>query len=146
MRFPRNTKIFRGQLDPAPFIGVFFLLLIFVLFNSSLVFTPGVRIELPEASDLPGTLNPTVMVAVDASGQTYFENQAVNEQQLKERLQQAVQKYEIPITLVVQADKAATVAELIRLKSLAREAGIYEVIEATRPPVFGAPQSNPDSP
>ncbi len=42
MRFPHNTKIFRGQLDAAPFVGVFFLLVIFLLFNSGLVFTPGI--------------------------------------------------------------------------------------------------------
>ena len=54
MRFPHNTKIFRGQLDAAPFLGVFFLLLIFLLLNSSLVFTPGVEIQLPETANVPG--------------------------------------------------------------------------------------------
>ena len=42
MRFPRNAKIFRGQLDAAPLAGVFFLLLIFFLLSSRLAFTPGV--------------------------------------------------------------------------------------------------------
>ena len=59
MRFPHNTKIFRGQLDAAPFVGVFFLLVIFLLFNSGLVFTPGVPIRLPEADGLPAADNAT---------------------------------------------------------------------------------------
>jgi biopolymer transport protein ExbD len=45
MRFERHVKIFRGQLDPAPFAGVLFLLVIFVLLGF-LLYTPGVLVEL----------------------------------------------------------------------------------------------------
>ena len=75
MRFPRHARIFRGQLDAAPFAGVFFLVLIFITLNSPLVFTPGVRVELPEADGLPGVANPAAVVVVDRSGQYYLENQ-----------------------------------------------------------------------
>ena len=54
MKFPRNARIFRGQLDAAPFAIVFFLLVIFLML-SSLVYTPGVHIELPVADGLTGT-------------------------------------------------------------------------------------------
>ena len=57
MKFPRNARIFRGRLDVAPFAAVFFLLATFLLLGS-LVYTPGVRLELPEADDLPGTDKP----------------------------------------------------------------------------------------
>lgn len=40
MRFARNARIFRGQLDAAPFAAVFFLLVIFMMLGS-LVYTPG---------------------------------------------------------------------------------------------------------
>ena len=53
MRFPRNRQIFRGQLDVAAFASVLFLLLIFILLRSQLVFTPGVPIRLIEADDTP---------------------------------------------------------------------------------------------
>jgi hypothetical protein len=46
MRFPRNAKMFRGQMDAAPFAGVFFLLTLFVLL-ASFTYTPGVRLRLP---------------------------------------------------------------------------------------------------
>ena len=49
MKFPRNARIFRGQLDASPFVGVLFLVAIFLLLNSSLVFVPGIAINLPEA-------------------------------------------------------------------------------------------------
>jgi len=64
MKFPRNARIFRGQLDASPFVGVLFLVAIFLLLNSSLVFVPGVAIKLPEAADLPGVFCPTFSVVV----------------------------------------------------------------------------------
>ena len=50
MKFPRNARIFRGQLDAAPFASVFFLLVIFVMLGSVLQ-TPGVRVDLPQAAN-----------------------------------------------------------------------------------------------
>jgi len=52
MRFPRSVKPFRGQLELAPFLSVFFLLAILLLFGSSLVFTPGIPLHLPESVEL----------------------------------------------------------------------------------------------
>jgi len=34
MKFPRNARIFRGQLDAAPFAIVFFLLVLFLMLAS----------------------------------------------------------------------------------------------------------------
>jgi biopolymer transport protein ExbD len=138
MKFTRNARIFRGQIDAAPFAGVFFLFVIFLVL-ASLVYTPGVKIQLPEATDLPGADHPTRAVAVDANGQLYFENQLVQKAQLKTRLKEAVKKSTEPLTLVVRADKAVTFETLARLTLLAREAGIKEVVLATRPRAFASP-------
>ena len=135
MRFPRNTRIFRGQLDAAPFAGVFFLLVIFLLLNSALVFTPGVPIQLPEAVNLPGTANRTLVVAMDENGQLYFENQIIGPARFKEKLQSAVSAAPQPLTLVVQADRRVIIEKLMALWLLARSAGIKEIIHATRPPM-----------
>jgi biopolymer transport protein ExbD len=143
MRFPRNAKIFRGQLDAAPLVGVLFLLVIFLLLNSTFVFTPGVRIQLPELADLPGVSGPARVVALDRYGQVYFENQVVAAETLRGRLQQAVRESGQPLTLVVQADKAATLDSWMRLSKLAREAGVKEVLFAARPPLFAAQPGAP---
>jgi biopolymer transport protein ExbD len=135
MRFPRNRKIFRGQVDPAPYAGVFFLLLILLLLSSSLVFTPGVPIRLPAAADLPGAAQPNLVVAVDASGQFYYENQLMDAGRLRQKLQAALGNAREPFTLVIQADQATRYDVLVRLGLLAREAGIKAVYLATRPAV-----------
>ena len=138
MKFPRNARIFRGQLDMAPFAAVFFLLVIFVILGS-LVYTPGVRIQLPAADNLPGTDRPTVTVAVDASGRLYFENQSISEDELKPRLRAAAKKSREPLTLVVQADKAVTQETIVHLTLLARDAGITDALLATLPPLIAPP-------
>lgn len=136
MRFPRNTKIFRGQLDAAPYAGVLFLLVIFLILHSKLVFPPGVAIRLPEAAALPGVEGPTVAVVVDANGRFYFRNQMADETQLETRLREAVAAAKEPLTLVVQADEAVAYRVVSRLWLIARAAGIQDMLQATRPPLI----------
>lgn len=135
MRFPRNTRIFAGQLDPAAWLAVFFLLVIFLLL-AGLVYTPGVRVQLPEASGLPGTDKPILAVAVDANGKLYFKNQLVEPQQLKKQLQTITQKSAEQFVLVIRADKAAKHESVLKLVLLARDSGINEVLLATLPRPF----------
>jgi biopolymer transport protein ExbD len=138
MRFPRNKQIFRGQLDVAAFASVLFILLIFMLLHSQLIFTPGVPIRLPEADDLPGVIGQTRVVSVDASGQYYFDNQLTHERVLGQRLLEEVKASREPITLVIQADEAVTSSRIMQLVVLARKAGVKDSVWATRPPVSRA--------
>jgi biopolymer transport protein ExbD len=137
MRFPRNKQIYRGQLDVAAFASVLFILLIFVLLHSQLVFTPGVPIRLPEASELPGVIGHTVVVAIDASGQYYFDNQITHERLLHRRLSEEVAASREPITLIIQADKAVSWDRIVELWVLAHRAGVKYAAGATRPPSSG---------
>lgn len=137
MKFPRSARIFRGHLDFAPFAAVFFLLLIFAVLGT-LIYTPGVQVELPRADNLEGTDRPTIAVAVDAAGRYYFENQPIAEAALKSSLQLAAKKSPEPLTLLVQADKQVAYDHLMRLTLLARDAGIRDALFATLPRMFPA--------
>ncbi len=146
MKFPRNARIFRGNLDVAPFAGVFFLLVIFLLL-ASLVYTPGYLIRLSEAPtmELSGVAGPTVAVAVDANGQLYFENQLIQKEELRRRLIKVAQKSREPLTLVIEADKAATHDMEVQLAGLALDpkVGIKQVLWKTLPRLFDAPAKAP---
>jgi biopolymer transport protein ExbD len=102
---------------------------------------PGARIDLPMAEQLPGAARPTVVVAVDLSGQIYFESQVVQEESLQARLASTVRQAKEPPTLVLLADKAVPYELIVRLGTVARAAGIREVLLAARPPIF--PPSQP---
>jgi biopolymer transport protein ExbD len=139
MKFQRNARIFQGRLDAAPFASVLFLLVIFLM-AGSLVYTPGVHLQLPTTSDLPGLDKPLVAVALDKNGQLYFENQWIQESELRVRLGQMAKTAKEPLTLLVRADKEATSEMLVHLTSLAREAGIPEAFLAALPRPFAEPQ------
>lgn len=144
MKFPRNARILRSQLDAAPLAAVFFLLVIFVMMGS-LVYTPGVHIELPVANtaasgnDLPGTDQPTITIAVDSGNRLFHANQLITEDELKTRLAQAVANSPEPPTLIVQAHKTVTLESYTRLTLLARDAGIRKSLLATQPRPVAAP-------
>jgi len=127
MRFPHNAKIFRGQFDAAPYVGVFFLLVIFLLAHSAMVFVPGVPIELPTGANLPGIEKPIAVVAVDAGGTFYFENQMCDEKRLRERLKATVERSREPITLVTRIDRSADTEVFARLAEVARDVGILHL-------------------
>ena len=142
MKFTRNAKLYKGQLDAGPFAGVFFILVMFLVFHSSLVFTPGLRINLPETTrkDLPGISGPSAVVAMDISGNLFFENQIINESSLKDRLRTLQQKNP-GLVLIIQADQSVKLEYFFRLSKLAQDAGISEVLMASHPPMV--PGANP---
>jgi biopolymer transport protein ExbD len=139
MKYSRNLKVFRGQLDMAPFAGVLFLLVIFMLLNTNLVFTPGVPIDLPTAGmdEFPGLDKPSIVVALDERGIFYCNNQVVQAEGLKTILTDAA--HSVPgLVMIVHADKNARMDSLANLNRIARDSGIAKVVMALRPELFQA--------
>jgi len=141
MKFPRRAKLFRNPFDMTAYAAVFFLMVIFLVLGAQR-YTPGVKIELPVADDLPGTDKSTVAVAMDENGRYYFDNQVIEEADLKKRLASRASATPQPIVLVIYADKAVRQERVIRLALLARDAGIPEALLATLP----RPASGPSQP
>jgi biopolymer transport protein ExbD len=146
MKFPRNARITKGSLEAAPWAAVMFLLIIFIMLGG-LLYTPGVRVQLPEAGELPGTDRPTIRVAMDAAGGLYYQNQLVSDLTLVQELRKQTQQVtaEKP-TLVIEADKQVSYDHLVHLTQLARKAGIEDALLATLPSPaqkIGSPVAQP---
>ncbi|MGA2245256.1 MAG: biopolymer transporter ExbD [Verrucomicrobiota bacterium] len=139
MKFPRNAKILRSHFDVAPFAAVFFLLLIFLMLGA-LIPTAGIPLQPPVADNLPGTDRPTVAMAVDASGNLYYDNQIVSEKVLINQLIVADKTARSPLTLLIHADQAVSYQTLVHLALLARHCGITNAWLATLPAVEPAVQ------
>lgn len=147
MKFRRNLRLFTGQLSVAPYVGVAFLLLIFLTLNSILVQTPGVRIELPPTpEEATGPKYPPLTIALDKSGQLFFEQQAISAASLAPKLKARVQQARVPLSLVVQADAGTPYATLMPIHRLAQEAGFKELLWATRPNTSPTPVPAPNQP
>jgi biopolymer transport protein ExbD len=136
MRFPRNARITKGSLEAAPWAAVMFLLIIFIML-CGLLYTPGVRVQLPVADELPGINGPSIRVAMDSAGRLYYRNQLIDENALVQTLTEFAKAAPEKPTLVVEADKQATYDQLIHLTRLARKAGIHDALLATLPSTAG---------
>ncbi len=140
MKFQRHVKIFRGQLDVAPFAAIFFLMLCFFMMGS-LLYTPGVTMQVapPVADGFSGIDNPTITMAIAATGQFIFDNKVIEEHELKAALQKKIAnapKSSRELTLVLIPDKSVSYEVLTKVRSLARDAGISVVLEAVRPSAY----------
>ena len=128
MRFPRNVKPFRGQIDMAPLAGVLFLLLIFILL-ASLVYTPGIPIRLSSANPNAGATRTNLLLK--AQGEILFGNRIYKTNSM-EQLRAELKNLALPATLVVEADKGAPRNVLTEVRDMARGLGLgFKVSGAT---------------
>jgi biopolymer transport protein ExbD len=146
MKFPRNARIFRGQLDFAPFAAVLLLLVIFVLLGKTL-YTPGIPVRLASAGELilPGAIGRTLSVAVTTNA-FYFQDRQVTESELSNGLFAAKQKISEPVTLILQLDKEVTDEKSSRLIWIGQQAGFTNFLKATLPRVYDPSSARPTPP
>ena len=79
MKYAGKIKPLYSGLNAAPFIGVLFVMLPMLLFHTSIVFKPGVEvnISLPVSDQKSGVTDPSLSVAVDSKNILYFQNRQV---------------------------------------------------------------------
>lgn len=132
MRYPRNAKIFRGQLDMAPWASMLFLLLMLFLIKIGLFNNPGLMLELPETDHLTGIEGPAETVLLDSKGHLYYLNRRVEDEAFVTALTGKREKLGSEMSLVLHADRGSTLEDIVRVGNLAREAGISRVLLAAR--------------
>jgi len=150
MRYPRNIKILKCGYDTSAILSVFFVLITFMLLNSSFVLKKGVhaQLELPKA-DLPGITGACMIVGIDRDGKYYHDGQIWNEEKedsatktntlcLLGKMSSAIHKTPT-MTLVIVPDKDASVEKLSQLTALAYHAGIQKILIATDGRTLDAP-------
>lgn len=130
VKFPRSTRLFRGQLDLAPFLCVLFLLAAALLLRDFLVLPRGARLVLPpQDSPVAAAAGERVLiVAVDAARRLYFENQIIGREGLEAALTERSRNPGASRTLLIQPDQSVPYGELAELAVIARRAGMRQII------------------
>jgi len=126
MRFPRNAKIFRGQIDAAPFAGLFFMLLLMLLLYGNSIFIPGIRVQLRDQTT-PELEERTL--TVEASGRVTYLGERYEVERFEERLRLQAQAGRLPSRVRYIVEPKASAALVTRVEQFTRELGI-----ALRPP------------
>lgn len=132
MRYKRNLKPLKNKLDGTAFSPLLILIILFLLIESSLIFKPGVSVQLPspQSVELPGITGPTLIVGIDRAGQCYFEGKIISGDLLLKQLIRAKEKNP-DTTLIIVSDKDARVEVLSSLSALTYQAGLQKILIAT---------------
>ncbi len=132
MRFRRNLTIARGLLDMTPLIDVVLLLLIFFMLSSSFVFSPGVKVDLPEYSSSESLKKSDLVVTITEEGLYLYNDSAVVLTELKNRLTQAASEH-LNARLIIKAANHVPHGDVVRVMLMAKDAGVKNQAFATRP-------------
>ena len=132
MRFKKNREEEPG-ISIAPLIDIMFLLLIFFMVTSHFDIASGVRINLPKITKkmTASEDESRITIIIDKSAQAYLEGNKIEEDALKEKLQNLVKERGF-VSLIIQADKDVSHGKVVQIMDLAKSAGIHSIIIAAK--------------
>ena len=132
MKFKRRVAIFSGQLELTPLIDVVLLLLIFFVLSSSLIFSPGIRIELPESTASTDVQSTDLEIKITDKNEVYFRNKLISPLDVDEELHRELADVkdklahgdEIP-RLIINADEKIPWGRVIHIMDIAWTEGFH---------------------
>ncbi len=125
---PRKTRLLKGDLDITPLIDCVFLLLIFFMLSSSFVRPAGIRVNLPKTVTADILQEEKFVIVVTSDNIIRYEDEPMTIQELRSFLQEKAEGIE---SLLIKADKAASLGKIIEIWDMCRELGIVKLNIAT---------------
>src|SRR5688572_25359505 len=117
MRYPRNVKIFRGGVDAAPFAGLFFATVLFMVLFYSHVFFPGVPVALADEDEAAATLSER-SVEVLRDRKVLFLGEVYEMAAFEAQVAGLTQRGELPQRAVLKSDPGAPEDAVTRVENL----------------------------
>ncbi|MFA4888585.1 MAG: biopolymer transporter ExbD [Candidatus Omnitrophota bacterium] len=131
MRFKGSRMELEHGLKPidiAPLIDIVFQLLIFFMLTSSFIMQPGIKVNLPKAVTSEVVRYENIEILVTGENVVYLNGRIVNTQELKLLLTQAAKRNS---TILIKADKRASLGRVVDVWDMARDLGITQINIAT---------------
>ena len=129
----RRNKIIRGALDITPLVDLVFLLIIFFLLSTTFRITPGIKIDLPQASSQKiVSEKKEITLSIDQVGVVYFNKDPVEPDILTSRLATAAQE-DPDTTVLIKGDRAAGFGFVVDLLGMVKDSGLHRIAIMTRP-------------
>ena len=124
----RRHKIIGGGLDIAPFVNVFFVLLIFFMFSSSFIFQPGIKVALPRAVTAEVVSQENAVIAITKDDVVYMNDRIMTQEELSSGLS-LLAKAKTP--LLIKADRNSSLGKIVEVLDMCRIEGVSQVSLAT---------------
>jgi biopolymer transport protein ExbD len=136
MHFQRRLAP-RATADLVPMIDVVFQLVVFFMVSSTFVLTPGINLDLPEASSAePVVMNQTVVSVVSAD-RVFLNDERMTFDELDAALAEISATDDQPRSLVIEANADVPYATMIRALDVLRNNGFRGANLRTRAPEDG---------
>ena len=127
MRFKTRVKMETARLDMIALINCLFLLNIFFLLSSSVIFQPGVRVNLPSIPYRVGPREANEMfITLTQGGKVYLAEKPCTWEGLKLRLR-TLHKSDPSRVLVIKADSGLSHEFITRAIAYAQSAGFTKI-------------------
>jgi biopolymer transport protein ExbD len=129
-RFKGRYRRSVGPLEVAALLNVILLLGLFQFASARFVLQPGVRIRLPAAPFADGVPYGSRVLTLTQEGLVFFNNQRLTLPELGA----ALARTDGDSSLLIEADEGTSYGVLMEVYAVALQAGLPEVVLATRPP------------
>ena len=134
MRFKTHLRVESPRLDMIALINCLFLLNIFFLLSSSVIFQPGIRVDLPVLSRfVPVREANELFITLTQRGQIYLAEKPCTWVGLKLRLR-GLHKSDPSRVLVIKADSGLSHEHITRVLAYAQAAGFQKISLAVATP------------
>ena len=116
------------SIDIAPIVNIVFLLLLFFMLTSSFVMQPGITVDLPRALTSEVLKPENIEILVTSGNTTYLNDKTLTLSDLKTFLKQGAKRN---YTILIKADKQASLGRVVEIWDLARGLGFSQINIAT---------------
>lgn len=115
-----------AEINVVPLVDVMLVLLVIFIITAPLL-THAIKIDLPQASSETTQEEPdTITIALDAAGQSYWNDEVVSETMLQQRLAASASQEPQP-ALHLRADQNTPYQKLAEVMSAAHNAGMQRI-------------------
>ncbi|OGQ33894.1 MAG: hypothetical protein A3F16_04660 [Deltaproteobacteria bacterium RIFCSPHIGHO2_12_FULL_43_9] len=128
----KGAKSGLEKIDLTPMIDVVFQLLIFFMVSTTFIVTPGLKLNLPEASNAD-TVEQTqdLTVELKADNTLYLNKSPVDIKNLESDLRSLAAGKDP--TLIIKADGTVSHSSVVEVMDVARKVGLKKLAIATKP-------------
>ena len=137
----RTAQALRARIEIVPLMDVMFLLLSFFIYvTMRMVMHGGIPVDLAAAKSAePVTRDQRLAyLSVAADGRAFLDEQPMTDDELATALHQ-LKTRAVPVTVVLNADRAVTHARVVQVLDLARQADVGQVVFAVESPAKASP-------
>ena len=126
MQIKRSIEIIHGlsQISVTPLINVIFLLLLFFILSSTLVYQPGITVKLPRALTSESIKEDDLTIVITGENVMYLNGKVTALKALRQELHKKKNKNRL---LLIKADRHASLGRIVDVWDLSRDLGVEKV-------------------